>query len=136
MKAAAAQLAKKKQERRKTKIVRKIPGCLLAHFDKAAVTSCFISQEQSNKAESLVRLYDGIANAAEALGRLAGEELRGAQAEHLEEEAAAKVCTPLMFNNRAVGKLDCMVPYARRAWKKKQQYTCTAVCCRSYVCID
>lgn len=49
-------------------------------------------QEQSNKAESLVRLYDGIANAAEALARLAGEELRGAQAEHLEEEAAAKVC--------------------------------------------
>lgn len=48
-------------------------------------------QEQSNKAESLVRLYDSIANAAEALGRLAGEELRGAQAEHLEEEAAAKV---------------------------------------------
>ena len=48
-------------------------------------------QEQSNKAEALVRLYDGIANAAEALGRLAGEELRGAQAEHLEEEAAAKV---------------------------------------------
>ena len=49
-------------------------------------------QEQSNKAESLVRLYDSIANAAESLGRLAGEELRGAQAEHLEEEAAAKVC--------------------------------------------
>lgn len=49
-------------------------------------------QEQSNKAESLVRLYDSIANAAEALGRLAGEELRGAQAEHLEAEAAAKVC--------------------------------------------
>lgn len=38
-----------------------------------------------------MRLFNGIANAAEALGRLAGEELRGAQAEHLEEEAAAKV---------------------------------------------
>jgi hypothetical protein len=48
-------------------------------------------QEQSNKAESLVRLYDGMVTAAEALGRLAGEELRGAQAEHLEEEAAARV---------------------------------------------
>ena len=48
-------------------------------------------QEQANKAESLVRLHNGIANAAEALGRLAGEELTGAQAEHLEEEAAAKV---------------------------------------------
>ncbi len=53
-------------------------------------SSCNL-QEQSNKAESLVRFYDGIVNAAEALGRLAGEELRGAQAEHLEEEAAAKV---------------------------------------------
>lgn len=49
-------------------------------------------QEQSSKAESLVRLYDSIASAAEALGKLAGEELRGAQAELLEEEAAAKVC--------------------------------------------
>ena len=29
--------------------------------------------------------------AAEALQKLAGEELRGAQAEHLEDEAAAKV---------------------------------------------
>ncbi len=48
-------------------------------------------QEQSNKAESLVRLHDGMVTAAEALGRLAGEELRGAQAEHLEEEAAARV---------------------------------------------
>ena len=48
-------------------------------------------QEQANKAESLVRLHNGIANAAEALGRLAGEELTGAQAEHLEEEAIAKV---------------------------------------------
>lgn len=52
--------------------------------------SCVL-QEQSSKAESLVRFYDGILNAAESLGRLAGEELRGAQAEHLEEEAAAKV---------------------------------------------
>lgn len=51
-----------------------------------------VLQEQSSKAESLVRLYDSIASAAEALGKLAGEELRGAQAEHLEEEAAAKVC--------------------------------------------
>ncbi|KAL3135680.1 hypothetical protein ABBQ38_006152 [Trebouxia sp. C0009 RCD-2024] len=48
-------------------------------------------KEQSSKAESLVRLYDSIASAAEALGKLAGEELRGAQAELLEEEAAAKV---------------------------------------------
>lgn len=31
--------------------------------------------------------------AAEALRKLAGEELRGAQAEHLEDEAAAKVYT-------------------------------------------
>ena len=48
-------------------------------------------QDQSNKAESLVRLYDGIVSATEALARLAGQELRGAQAEHLEEEAAARV---------------------------------------------
>ena len=48
-------------------------------------------QEQANKADALVRLYNSIVTAAEALGRLAGEELTGAQAEHLEEEAAAKV---------------------------------------------
>lgn len=55
------------------------------------VSQTYASQEQSNKAESLVRLYDGMVSAAEALGRLAAEELRGAQAEHLEEEAAARV---------------------------------------------
>lgn len=54
-------------------------------------TETCVLQEQSNKAESLVRLHDGMVTAAEALGRLAGEELRGAQAEHLEEEAAARV---------------------------------------------
>lgn len=57
-----------------------------------SLTSCSGLQEQSGKAESLVRLYNGIGTAAEALGRLAGGELTGAQAEHLEEEAAAKVC--------------------------------------------
>lgn len=64
-------------------------ACLIQHD---APTLKYTLQEQSSKAESLVRLYDSIANAAEALGRLAGEELRGAQAEHLEEEAAAMVC--------------------------------------------
>ena len=69
-------------------------------------------QEQSNKAESLVRLYDSIANAAEALGRLAGEELRGAQAEHLEEEAAAKVCKLAAATHRYA--VHCMMRYAVR----------------------
>lgn len=58
-----------------------------------------VVQEQSSKAESLVRLSDGIVNAAEALGRLAGGELRGAQAEQLEEEAAARV------------RLNCVLPH-------------------------
>lgn len=35
--------------------------------------------------------------AAEALKKLAGEELRGAQAEHLEDEAAAKVQSPILL---------------------------------------
>ena len=35
--------------------------------------------------------------AAEALKKLAGEELRGAQAEHLEDEAAAKVLSPVLL---------------------------------------
>ena len=48
-------------------------------------------QAQAKQAESLVRLYDNMLTAAEALKKLAGEELRGAQAEHLEDEAAAKV---------------------------------------------
>ena len=69
-------------------------------------------QEQSNKAESLVRLNDSIANAAEALGRLAGEELRGAQAEHLEEEAAAKVCKLAAATHRHAEAVDGTLPYA------------------------
>ena len=67
-------------------------ACWFARYHILLQSCNHILQEQSNKAESLVRLYDSIANAAEALGRLAGEELQGAQAEHLEEEAAAKVC--------------------------------------------
>lgn len=50
------------------------------------------AQAQSKQAEALVRLYDSLLGAAEVLSKLAGEELGGAQAEHLEEEAAAKVC--------------------------------------------
>lgn len=44
-----------------------------------------------------MRLYDNMLTAAEALKKLAGEELRGAQAEHLEDEAAAKVLSPILL---------------------------------------
>ena len=48
-------------------------------------------QERGSRPEDLARLHDSLAASADALGRLAAQELRGAQAEVLEEEAAAQV---------------------------------------------
>lgn len=60
-------------------------------FGRSSRSVCVLLQERGSRPEDLARLHDSLAASADALGRLAAQELRGAQAEVLEEEAAAQV---------------------------------------------
>ena len=71
----------------------------------------WVLQAQAKQAESLVRLYDSMLTAAEALKKLAGEELRGAQAEHLENEAAAKVLSAILLVDYCCHTLFALLLY-------------------------
>lgn len=84
-------------------------------------------QAQAKQAESLIRLYDNLLSAAEALKKLAGEELRGAQAEHLEDEAAAQVRTFLgatIMHTCCVSCIGSRVSDIRTTLKTKQLPRC------------